>query len=701
MSGPRGSTLGNEPTLTCNYIAKSGGGDHLYDSCIWEMSGSVGINTNSPLALLHLNTSATACDTLKISNGTQSLSLGVNNGAGGSYIFENCGQDFRIGTNNTERIRVMNTGVVCFTCQIYLTNQLIVQDGANSLFTWSSCGNFQPGMFAQSCIGSSYSGLYAKVYGSQVNAGVFGTNTQCVAIVVTEGACNKGLMVGTMSSAPLYMGTSNVVRATIASSGETTFNNIICAPSIIATNCISINTTNPGNYKLYVCNGTASTKVARIDIGYGTAGVKDFGGLDIFRSNTNGIGDGASITFSGLRADLSDVEYAGYGYVIESCTNSTHAGALSLMTTYAGNARCERVRITGIGNLLLGSSTDYAGILQANGQISVIKSSGYGYIHYTNTTSNNQYFLEQATSGGFLLSTGKNGTCAQPYLALGTVDSENMRIVSGGNVGFCTTSPATRIGLNSYIGARLPYINGTSNTFDANGITVGNSNNGNTNIGGGIDFTNNCYCIGAYSPILSFSSVSAGYAYNNAYAGIWGVFQGAGGDANWNKGDLAFGTAGAYGIYERMRISNTGLVTKPYQTYFNVRASTNQAVNADAKISYDTIVCSVGGNFNTSTSRFTAPVAGVYLFTLSASVTSGGIHSYHALYIRVNNTSSSDINFRFRGASNSCNTQWFGITGTAQLNLAANDYVEIFGYTDTTIMTLQSSETRWQGYLQG
>jgi hypothetical protein len=48
LSGPRASTLGSETTLTCNYIAKSGGGDHLYDSCIWEMSGSMGINTSTP-----------------------------------------------------------------------------------------------------------------------------------------------------------------------------------------------------------------------------------------------------------------------------------------------------------------------------------------------------------------------------------------------------------------------------------------------------------------------------------------------------------------------------------------------------------------------------------------------------------------------------------------------------------------------------
>ena len=36
LSGPRTSTLGTESPLTCNYIAKSGGGDHLYDSCIYD-----------------------------------------------------------------------------------------------------------------------------------------------------------------------------------------------------------------------------------------------------------------------------------------------------------------------------------------------------------------------------------------------------------------------------------------------------------------------------------------------------------------------------------------------------------------------------------------------------------------------------------------------------------------------------------------
>jgi hypothetical protein len=46
LSGPRTQTLGTEPTLTCNYIAKSGGGDHLYDSCIIDDGTTTCIKNN-------------------------------------------------------------------------------------------------------------------------------------------------------------------------------------------------------------------------------------------------------------------------------------------------------------------------------------------------------------------------------------------------------------------------------------------------------------------------------------------------------------------------------------------------------------------------------------------------------------------------------------------------------------------------------
>jgi hypothetical protein len=46
LSGPRTATLGSESPLTCNYIAKSGGGDHLYDSCIIDDGTTICVKGN-------------------------------------------------------------------------------------------------------------------------------------------------------------------------------------------------------------------------------------------------------------------------------------------------------------------------------------------------------------------------------------------------------------------------------------------------------------------------------------------------------------------------------------------------------------------------------------------------------------------------------------------------------------------------------
>jgi len=83
LSGPRAATLGTETTLTCNYIAKSGGGDHLYDSCIWESGSYVGINTNSPYASLTVGNSD---DTSVITSGGNNTHLTIKTiGGGGAF----------------------------------------------------------------------------------------------------------------------------------------------------------------------------------------------------------------------------------------------------------------------------------------------------------------------------------------------------------------------------------------------------------------------------------------------------------------------------------------------------------------------------------------------------------------------------------------------------------------------------------------
>ena len=130
MSGPRAATLGSETTLTCNYIAKSGGGDHLYDSCIWEMSGSVGINCATPSYNLDVN------GTLNVATSTGSQIRLISYGGSSAKIrgtqatlgIEACGA-LTLETNGAnERLRIESSGVASFSCQV-CANALIASNG--------------------------------------------------------------------------------------------------------------------------------------------------------------------------------------------------------------------------------------------------------------------------------------------------------------------------------------------------------------------------------------------------------------------------------------------------------------------------------------------------------------------------------------------------------------------------------------------
>ena len=116
MSGPRASTLGSETPLTCNYIAKSGGGDHLYDSCTIDDGTTTCIKNN-------LVGTGTACfaDTVCAlrflwSSGTTESFL--TTGGGNTAIGNGGSSGLTLYSSNTPRLCISTTGISTFTCRV-------------------------------------------------------------------------------------------------------------------------------------------------------------------------------------------------------------------------------------------------------------------------------------------------------------------------------------------------------------------------------------------------------------------------------------------------------------------------------------------------------------------------------------------------------------------------------------------------------
>ena len=147
------------------------------------------------------------------------------------------------------------------------------------------------------------------------------------------------------------------------------------------------------------------------------------------------------------------------------------------------------------------------------------------------------------------------------------------------------------------------------------------------------------------------------------------------------------GEAGALRFYrgaDRFKIDSSGRVTMPYQpafrAYSTVSAWTLLSANTWVIAALESEDYDRGSNYNTTNYRFTAPIAGLYQFTLHAyaRVQSGGQgdNSYYW-------TARFGINGQTQGVH--CIVGYFSdgdedntCTVTSTFNLSANDYVEVY-----------------------
>ena len=117
----------------------------------------------------------------------------------------------------------------------------------------------------------------------------------------------------------------------------------------------------------------------------------------------------------------------------------------------------------------------------------------------------------------------------------------------------------------------------------------------------------------------------------------------------------------------------------PANPTFRAKKSSVQTNVGAGVVPFQTIEVNTGSGYSNSTHRFTAPVAGTYLFgvTFYASIRSGGLRVIHA-YWRVNGGNTLDATMAGGTGGDGGYAAHPTVTNTGLLVLSANDYVDFY-----------------------
>jgi len=152
---------------------------------------------------------------------------------------------------------------------------------------------------------------------------------------------------------------------------------------------------------------------------------------------------------------------------------------------------------------------------------------------------------------------------------------------------------------------------------------------------------------------------------------------------------------------ERMRISSEGYVTKPYNPVFMAYRTSNYNTTTSASVLvFDNEKIDVGGNYNVSNGRFTAPVTGLYEFGY-ASIASN-TQTVYRYDLRINGS------IPYSGMRQELRIDQNGVTqyGTngefcLYINMTAGQYAEVYVYSDTNVSTVYGDTSYGYTYFRG
>lgn len=341
----------------------------------------------------------------------------------------------------------------------------------------------------------------------------------------------------------------------------------------------------------------------------------------------------------------------------------------------------ERMRITSAGNVGIGTTSPTTILTLSKPIDSSAYGSGTRMLDFMSYFTGYDVSTVKASIYAGVSSVGTlrtdNGYMAFMTANTGTL-SERLRIETNGNVGINTTSPRTKLDVG---GAIMTLYQASTIADKAAGIF--------------------CESTGAGL------STGFGFVIQDGFA-----FQGDNAASNRKlsvRKPTANGSLGDLVAYIDSAAGNSwfaGRMERPNQPAFqaNRGAAGNQSLNGDSNIlEFTTIVYDNSSSYNNTTFRFTAPVAGCYLFTCMARYDNTSVsNSYIRTYFTVNGASGVGANYNYghqiMGPSGGYSTSYHSGSISAVLKLQAGDYVNVRGGVNSATTGLQF-ESQFSGFL--
>jgi hypothetical protein len=135
----------------------------------------------------------------------------------------------------------------------------------------------------------------------------------------------------------------------------------------------------------------------------------------------------------------------------------------------------------------------------------------------------------------------------------------------------------------------------------------------------------------------------------------------------------------------------SNFISNPNRPAFSARANSG-SIAATQTFPYNVAPLNVGGHYNTSTYRFTAPVAGTYFFATFVHIDGG---SNNQISFRVNNTDIMELKIQY-----SASAIYASLAGSFAIYLNANDNVRVWHAAGTLTGTAEPFSS-FSGFLVG